>query len=151
MSSKRKTLNEFHIKNKRKVLGLIGKDVSQRTFAMQFGVAKSTTGNINKNRDAILKFWKENCSNGRERKLLKTDNEAFISSLYDFFRNVTQWTSLFSGPMLRTKAKEIAQRLEVENFQALNGWLESFRTSHNINFKLLSGESAAVDMEAVED
>jgi hypothetical protein len=53
--------------------------------------------------------------------------------------------------MFQTKAKEIAQRLHVENFQASNGWLESFRTSHNTNLRFLSGESAAVGMEAVED
>jgi hypothetical protein len=52
--------------------------------------------------------------------------------------------------MLQTKAREIAQRLHVENLQASNRWLESFRTRHNINFQL-SGESAETDIEAVED
>jgi hypothetical protein len=56
-----------------------------------------------------------------------------------------------TGPMLQTKATEIAQRLHAENFQASNVWLESCRTRHNINFRFLSGESAAVDMEAVQD
>jgi hypothetical protein len=55
-----------------------------------------------------------------------------------------------TGPMLQTKAKEIAQRLHAENFQASNRWLESFRTKHKIDFLFLSGESGAVDMEAVE-
>jgi hypothetical protein len=35
--------------------------------------------------------------------------------------------------------------------QAHSGWLELFRTWHNINFRFLSGESAAVDMAVVED
>jgi hypothetical protein len=56
-----------------------------------------------------------------------------------------------AGPMLQTKAKEIAQRLHAKNFQASNRWLESFRTRHSINFRFLFGESAAVVMEAVED
>jgi hypothetical protein len=56
-----------------------------------------------------------------------------------------------TGPMFQTKAKEIAQRLHAENFQASNGWLESFRIRHNINFRFLSGESAAGDMEAEKD
>jgi DNA-binding XRE family transcriptional regulator len=58
MGSKR---NKLIIENK-KSFRLIDKDVSQRTMAVQFGVAKSTVGNINKNRDVILKSWEENCS-----------------------------------------------------------------------------------------
>jgi hypothetical protein len=56
-----------------------------------------------------------------------------------------------TAPMLQSKAKEIAQRLNTENFQASNGWLESFRARHNINFRSLSGESAGVDSEAAEN
>jgi hypothetical protein len=41
------------------VLDLIDKGVSQRTTVVQFGVAKSTVGNINKNRGTILKAWEE--------------------------------------------------------------------------------------------
>jgi hypothetical protein len=37
------------------VLHLIAKGVDQRAIAVQFGVAKSTNGNIGKNRQAILK------------------------------------------------------------------------------------------------
>jgi hypothetical protein len=49
------------------------------------------------------------------------------------------------------QSQENSQRLHAENFQAGNGWLQSFMTRHNINFRFLSGESAAVDMEAIED
>jgi hypothetical protein len=50
--------------------------------------------------------------------------------------------------MLQSKAKEIAQRLHIENVQASSRWLESFRARYNINFRCLSGESAGVDLEA---
>jgi hypothetical protein len=56
-----------------------------------------------------------------------------------------------TGPVLQSKAKETALRLHAEHFQASNGWLESFRACHNINFRSLSGESAGVDLEAAED
>jgi hypothetical protein len=56
-----------------------------------------------------------------------------------------------TGPMLQSKAKKIAQRLQIVNFQTSNGWLESFRARHNINFRSLLGELAGVDLEAAED
>jgi hypothetical protein len=56
-----------------------------------------------------------------------------------------------TGPTLQAKAREITQRLHAEHFQVSNGWLELLRTRHNINFRFLSGESAAVDIAVVED
>jgi hypothetical protein len=36
-----------------------------------------------------------------------------------------------TGPVLKTKAREIAQTFDVENFQASNGCFESFTTQHD--------------------
>jgi hypothetical protein len=77
----------------------------------------------------------------------KQTMKRLILSLHNFFRNVAQWTSLLLGQCSKPKPR----KLHVENFQVSNGWLESFGTIHNINFRFLSGESAAVDMETVED
>jgi hypothetical protein len=56
-----------------------------------------------------------------------------------------------TGPLLQTKAKETGQGLHIEGFKASNGRLERFRTRQNINFRVLSGEAAAVDTEATEE
>jgi hypothetical protein len=48
------------------VLDLIAKGVGQRSIAVQFAVAKSTIGNISKNRETILKVWEENCDSERK-------------------------------------------------------------------------------------
>jgi IS30 family transposase len=74
------------MEKKKEVLDLIDKGVSQRAIAVQFGVAKSTVGNIKKNRDSIMKAWEENCSNERKRKLGRTDNENVNSVTYSFFK-----------------------------------------------------------------
>jgi hypothetical protein len=100
---------------------------------VQFGVAKSTVGNINKNRGAILKAWEENCSNERKRKLRRTDKENVNAVTLPFFLKCGM-NILVIGPMLQAKARQTAQRLHVENFQASDGWLESFWTRYNINF-----------------
>jgi hypothetical protein len=151
MSFKRKRLNELNIDKKKEVLYLLDKVVSQRTVAVHFGVAKSTVGNINKNRGAILKAWEENCSDERKRKVRRTDNENVNPVTLQYFLKCRGMNIPVTGPMFQAKARETAQRLHVEIFQVSNGWLEPFRTGHNINFRFLSGESAAVDMAAVED
>jgi hypothetical protein len=57
-----KLKSELNVTHKKAVLSLRETDVSQRTTAQQFGVATSTVGNVNKNRNMILKAWEENCT-----------------------------------------------------------------------------------------
>ena len=68
----------------------------------------------------------------------KTEIEKVNEATLTFFLKCRAINIPVSGPMLHTKAKEIAQRLSADDFQASNGWLESFRKRQNINFCVLS-------------
>lgn len=57
--------------------------------------------------------------------------------------------SFFLGPLIRTKAKEIAGSLGNQSFNASSGWLAKFRARHNITFKAISGEAASVNYDDV--
>lgn len=53
------------------------------------------------------------------------------------------------GPTLQAKAKEFAAQLQIPNFAASNGWLESFE--FNICLKVFNGESLKeLNKEVVE-
>ncbi|KAH9129406.1 hypothetical protein LEN26_008995, partial [Aphanomyces euteiches] len=56
-----------------------------------------------------------------------------------------------TGPMLQEKALRASKALGMESFSASNGWLQSFRARHNIQFRTLSGEAAVVNMDTVCD
>ena len=49
--------------------------------------------------------------------------------------------------MLQTKVLMIAKHIEIDNFNASNGWLEKLKLRHGIEFKHLCGESAEVNNE----
>jgi hypothetical protein len=51
------------------------------------------------------------------------------------------------GHILREKAKKIADRMQVDNFAASNGWICRFKDRHGLIYKKLAGESAAVDTD----
>ena len=54
-----------------------------------------------------------------------------------------------SGPILQSKALQIAKELNINTFMASNGWLQSFCTRHNIVFSVISGESKDVPEDVV--
>ncbi|GBM29117.1 Tigger transposable element-derived protein 6 [Araneus ventricosus] len=56
-----------------------------------------------------------------------------------------------NGVLLQEKAKEIGESLGLETFKASNGWLEKFRTRHNISFKQICGEEKSVNPNEVTD
>lgn len=57
-----------------------------------------------------------------------------------------------SGPILQSYARKVAQDLGDESgFKASNGCLERFRVRYNVNFRVISGEGAAVDQDTVSD
>ena len=56
-----------------------------------------------------------------------------------------------SGPMLQKKALEFAEELEIDDFQASNGWLTNWKSRYNIKQFIISGKSADVDPEVVAE
>ena len=55
-----------------------------------------------------------------------------------------------TGPVLQSKAEEIAKELGFEDFSCSNGWIHRFKTRHAIVQKRVAGEAASVSEETVE-
>ncbi|GBL54409.1 Tigger transposable element-derived protein 6 [Araneus ventricosus] len=56
-----------------------------------------------------------------------------------------------SGVLLQAKARELGESLGLETFKVSNGWLEKFRTRHNISFKQICREEKSVNPNEVTD
>lgn len=124
----------MNTEKKKEVLDLINKHVCQQTTEVQFGVAKSTVGNINKNRGAIIKAWEETSSNKRKQKLCRTDNENVNACITRQSFLKCGMTIPVIGPMLRTQAREMAQRIHVGIFrQAMEGFNHSGHNTLNLD------------------
>ena len=52
-----------------------------------------------------------------------------------------------SGPVLQTKAEELATEFGYDDFKCSTGWLSRFKVRHDIVFRKLCDESAVVDEE----
>jgi hypothetical protein len=47
---------------------------------------------------------------------------------------------------LQEKAREVAARLQIDDFLVSSGWLDHFHKRNNVSFSILSGESASADL-----
>jgi hypothetical protein len=52
------------------------------------------------------------------------------------------------GTIPQEKSLKIAATVGIENFSNSNGWISCFKQCHDLVFKKLAGESAAVDTNA---
>lgn len=123
--------------------------VSVRNVATKFEIGKTQAANIIQKKEEIMKKWHECGNNTVKRNFLKTNGLKIDQLTYEWFIKARNKNIPLSGPIVRSKAKDIADTLNIENFKASEGWLEKFRLRHNIAFKCISGEAASVDKEDV--
>ncbi|XP_033730921.1 tigger transposable element-derived protein 4-like [Pecten maximus] len=50
-----------------------------------------------------------------------------------------------SGPMLKSKASDLAEKMGEQNFASSTGWVDRFKERHGICFKKICGEAKSVD------
>lgn len=151
-SRTRKT-NTLSLKGKIDLINTEEKEhLSAKDLCIKFNCGKTQVYQILKDKEKLKEEWLRGERLGdSKRKIRKTGNEAVNSVVYEWFLNARSRNIPISGPILQEKAKMIAQRLNIDSFKASNGWLESFRTRHEITFKQICGEAKDVDLTVVEN
>ncbi|GBM73955.1 hypothetical protein AVEN_29617-1 [Araneus ventricosus] len=84
-------------------------------------------------------------------KFRKTETSEIDEVLMKWFRSARAKNIPVSDVLLQEKAREVGESLRLETFKASNGWLEKFRTRHNISFKQICGEEKSVNPNEVTD
>ncbi|XP_069704146.1 tigger transposable element-derived protein 6-like isoform X2 [Periplaneta americana] len=108
--------------------------LSVRELTEKFKCGKTSVYEILKRKSEIL----EQCVLGagsRKRRLRKTGNEDINKAVWQWFLEAKSNNFSITGRVLQAQAKLAAERLGRPDFKASNGWLESFRSRHAINFK----------------
>lgn len=80
---------------------------------------------------------------------MKTEGLNIDRLCYEWFSRARSRNIPVSGPLVKAKAREIAEQSGYSNFTASDGWLQKWRKRHNISFKCISGEAADVNQEDV--
>ena len=73
----------------------------------------------------------------------------FLNKLFLVVHNAFIRDVAVSTLVSKTKAIEFAEKMNVKNFKASDGWLDRWKKRFNVSFKTVSGESTACTDEVV--
>ncbi|XP_050307028.1 tigger transposable element-derived protein 6-like [Anthonomus grandis grandis] len=120
-----------------------------RKLGERFNISKSQAAEIVKNKEIIRRQWQSGENLDQKSAKLKGEAAQIDRVCFEWFARARNQKIPISGPLIKTKAKEVAIELGLRNFSASDGWLNKCRRRHNISFKCISGESADVNQEDV--
>ena len=150
MGKIKKTLS---LKQKYEISQLKGKTIfSVKSLQQQYDCGKTQIYDIFKAAESIKnEFLALERAPSSKRKEKQSEFSEINRRLIDWFRLARSKNIPISGSLLQEKAKTIAVNLNISEFHASNGWLESFRKKNGIKFGQICGEAASVCQETIEN
>lgn len=100
--------------------------LSTKELITRFKCGKTQVYDAIKNKEKIMDEWVNSKNSGKSKRLKTPSFEQIDQKLYEWFISVRSKNLPISGPILQTEAMKLAEKMNVKDFKALNGWLEKF-------------------------
>lgn len=124
--------------------------VSQREAAERLKISQPLLCKILKKRNEYEEAAVNNENPSRKRKRCGKDNEVEVA-LKKWFVQVRSQDARVSGPVLREKAADLAEKLGKENFNPTEGWFHRWKRRENICWKKPHGEVRDADVAGANE
>ena len=122
-----------------------------KTLSEKFGVGKSTVSDILKRSESYKEDYEKN-GDGKKCRVNSNAKYGRLNELvWQWFCQARAKAVPISGPILQEKASQFARELSLSEFKGSNGWLDRWKSHYNVKGFKVSGESAGVDPDVVED
>ena len=154
MASKgiKRRLSGYTVAKKMEILDLLDKKTMTRKELLEkFKLPASTLSTWISKREEIEKSYTSNNTTSTNWKRFRTSTrEDLEAAVFDWFKAMRARNQPVNGPMLLEKAVALSEEMQVP-FTPSNGWLHRFRERRDITYREISGESASVNVEEVEE
>ena len=124
MSVKRK-LNTKTLKEKCDILSHIEKDMTNKEAADIFGVPKNTISTWTKNKEKFFQALEESAPT--TKKLRDCEYKKPDKVLFEWFVLQRSQNIPIDGSMIQEKRLFFAEKLEIHDFKASDGWLDKWK------------------------
>ena len=124
----------------------------------KFGIKKQTVSDIKKDKENLRDFARKHSEGGStsttnvgaHKALKKASNEDHDEAVYKWFIQQRSVGVITRGNEIKHAASTFAEKMNIANFKASDGWLYRFRKRHGLQDTKLSGESASAPTEEIE-
>ena len=117
---------------------------AESTFDVTIG--RSTMSDIIKSSDKWLNIETDNKTRNKRPKHAELEEALLL-----WFNDIRTRGILVNDEMLRNKAQQFGNQLEITDFQYSKGWLQRFKDRHSIKAYRVHGESATVNAQDVDE
>ena len=144
----KKTRNVLPVQRKYNALQEILSGISKKSVAKKYGVPKSTVSTWLANKDKILAAYESGEIKPKRQKIKRAENEDLDKTVYNTsFHNTRANNVPVSGVVLKEKVLQFAKSLHLDDFRASDGWLDKWKSRHNVTFREVSGEEKSCTTE----
>ena len=143
-SRKRKHLT---LKDKVQIIKQHDEGKSVQDLKVEYGCGQTQLYSIIKQKEAITNAYETNASSSSHslgHRCRKSTFSDINDRLYEWYLLACSKNIYPDGPKLKSKAQEIAAKLEIEGFKASNGWFDKWKHRHSIKRVSVCGESGDV-------
>lgn len=125
--SKKRTLKTLSINEKFKLIKEVESGTRKKDVAMKFGIPANTVSTILKNKQTIITAIENGAASGTCKRLKKPTYKDVDSEVLEWFKSALIQNLPITGKLIKKKAKDISERLEITNFKASTGWLDNWK------------------------
>ena len=152
VAAKRK-LTTKSIREKYAALREVEEGSPKSHVALKYGIPKNTLSTWIKNKEKIFESMKKQGNKSKRMRIKEGTFSNLDDLVFKWLLTVRSRNVVVTSSILKTKARELAEKINVKGFQASDGWLDRWKRRYNVAFKTVSGEgnSCTTEMTAPWD
>lgn len=145
--------NTLTLQQKVEILNKLGRGISGKRLAMDYGVAESAISYIKSQKTSLLSSFSNTYNEAKKKTLHRCEYPEMEQKLYQWFLDQRKRNCAVDGSILKAKAKQLFQTVYPEKdsnaFNASKGWFEKFKHRHGMRLLKVCGEKLSSDTTSV--
>lgn len=129
-------------------------NMSERKLCVMYQTSKGTISRIRKDIVPLLENNRKINIPNEQFKVNSNSLNKFNDlnkMVYETFLKLRENDICVNGTVLKMIGKKVASKLSIKDFCASNGWLDRFKSRHNLLFKNICGETKSADKSSLDE
>ncbi|CAM1304467.1 TIGD4 (predicted) [Pycnogonum litorale] len=142
---------QISLEDKKKIIDAITNGEKQVSVCKRLNLPKSTVNTIVKRKAEVLNAYEDDENSRKNKRMRKAAYPELEEALQKWMQQARASNLPITGPLLKAKAAYFSMKMGHDDFDFSNGWLDRFKKRKGVVFKVVTGESAGVSTEIVND